>query len=177
MSLQDGEMPENEIYECLVGFDDKYEYKPRDHHLYGLERTNRYSVDHGTCRGKSLSCAVRRYFGKKGSYPTTLAVVGRVGILERANNTQVMSEMLAYPWTIMVLFPPLPMRGPNRKCSQIQIVLSIEQSRSNVLQRAPFERICVIDSLIVKKYRTIKQKPLERIYGILVSMYIVDRLD
>lgn len=42
MSLRDGEMPKNEIYECLVGFDDKYEYKPRDHHLHGLERTDRY---------------------------------------------------------------------------------------------------------------------------------------
>jgi hypothetical protein len=42
MCLRDGEMPNDEIYEILVGFDDKYEYKPRDHHLYGLDRTHPY---------------------------------------------------------------------------------------------------------------------------------------
>lgn len=84
MCFRDGETPKTEIYECLVGFDDKYEYESRDHHLHGFDRTDPYF-----CRSQYLQRQIIKLCGgsilqqERGSYPTTPAAVGRVEILDR----------------------------------------------------------------------------------------------
>lgn len=42
LCLRDGEMPKDEIYEGLVGFDDRYEFKLQDANLYGLDPMQAY---------------------------------------------------------------------------------------------------------------------------------------